>query len=475
MTRYLAKPSEALTKKFPFQPTRGQLQLFGLLDDFIPEKNKEKSTLLIKGYAGTGKTSVVTSLVKVLKYYNYKSLLMAPTGRAAKVMAQYAGRKAFTIHKIIYKVGQDDNESLTFKRQKNYHRNTIFIVDEVSMVTDQAEFGTNSLLADLMWFVFEEPSNKLILIGDNAQLPPVGQQESPALQLDHLLTNFALHIESVEFTEVMRQEQHSGILLNATNLREKIRANQFEIHFKTRGFKDVFRMGNQKMEDGLRYAYDKFGIENTIIICRSNKNAVAYNQFIRRTIHFYENELEVGDYLMVVRNNYAALPQDSQAGFLANGDFVEVMKVGLIEEMYGFRFANLNLRLIDYPSEPVLQAKVLLNTLYSHSTALSEQENRHLYRGVMEDYRDLASKKERAKALKSDPYLNAIQVKFAYALTCHKSQGGQWKVVFLDQGYLLKERIDKEYLRWLYTAVTRATQELYLLNFNNEFFENNKN
>ena len=475
MTHYLARPSEALTKKFPFQPTRGQLRLFSMLDDFIGERKKEKSTLLIKGYAGTGKTSVVTSLVKVLKYYNYKSLLIAPTGRAAKVMAQYAERKAFTIHKIIYKLSQGDNDSLTFRRQKNYHKNTIFIVDEVSMVTDQADFGSKSLLADLMDFVFEEPTNKLILIGDNAQLPPVGQRESPALQTNHLLANFAVHIETVEFTEVMRQEQDSGILINATNLRERIRKDHLEIHFKTRGFKDIFRMSNQKMEDGLRYAYDKFGIENTIIICRSNKNAVAYNQFIRRTIHFYENELEAGDYLMVVRNNYAVLPADSQAGFLANGDFVEVMKVGLTEEMHGLRFANLELRLIDYPSEPVFETKVILDTLYSHSTSLNEQENRDLYKGVLEDYLDIASKKERLKAIRNDPYLNAIQVKFAYALTCHKSQGGQWKAVFLDQGYLQQDMINKEYLRWLYTAVTRATQELYLINFNNEFFDKNKN
>ena len=475
MTQYLAKPSEALTKKFPFQPTMGQLRLFNLLDDFIPETKKEKPTLLIKGYAGTGKTSVVTSLVKVLKYYNYKSLLMAPTGRAAKVMAQYAERKAFTIHKIIYKLRQDDSESPTFKKQKNYHKNTIFIVDEVSMVTDQSEFGTSSLLADLLQFVFEQPTNKLILIGDNAQLPPVGQTESPALQLDKLLTNFQLNIESVEFTEVMRQERDSGILINATNLREKIRKDLKEIQFKTSGFKDIFRMGTQKMEDGLRYAYDKFGVENTIIICRSNKGAVAYNQFIRRTIHFYENELEAGDYLMIVRNNYAILSEESQAGFLANGDFVEVMKVGLIEEMYGFRFANLDLRLIDYPTEPVFQAKVILDTLYSNSTSLSGDDNRNLYKGVMEGYLDLSSKKERLKALRKDPYLNAIQVKFAYALTCHKSQGGQWKAVFLDQGYLKQDMVNKEYMRWLYTAVTRATQELYLINFNKEFFENNYN
>ncbi len=471
MSQYLAKPSEALQKKFPFDPTKGQLTLFKLLDDFILDKTSKKPTLVIKGYAGTGKTSVVTSLVQVLKYYNYKSLLLAPTGRAAKVMAHYASRKAFTIHKIIYKLKQDD-EKLVFRKQKNYHKNTIFIVDEVSMVSDVAEFGAKSVLADLMQYVFEEPSNKLILIGDNAQLPPVGQSESPALQLDKLVSDYKLSLNAVEFTEVMRQEQNSGILINATQLREKIRANKLEIFFETKRFKDIFKMQSQRMEDGLRYAYDKFGVENTTVICRSNKSAVQYNQYIRRTIHFYENELEAGDFLMIVRNNYAILPEDSQAGFLANGDFVEIMKVGLIEEIHGFRFATLNLRLVDYPEEPIFEAKVTLDTLYSNTTSLSSEENRKLYHAVLEDYTDLVNNKERLKALKNDPYLNAIQVKFAYALTCHKSQGGQWNAVFLDQGYLTEDMINKDYLRWLYTAITRATNELYLINFKPEFFVN---
>lgn len=471
MNQYLAKPSEALQKKFPFQPTKGQLELFKLLDSFILDKTNKRPALVIKGYAGTGKTSVVTSLVQVLKYYNYKSMLLAPTGRAAKVMALYAGRKAFTIHKIIYKLKQDD-DNLVFRKQKNYHKNTVFIVDEVSMVTDVSDFGAKSLLADLMQYVFEEPTNKLILIGDNAQLPPVGQSESPALQLDKLVNDYKLHISAVEFTEVMRQEQDSGILINATQLRERIRANKLDIFFDTRRFNDIFKMNSQKMEDGLRYAYDKFGIENTTVICRSNKNAVQYNQYIRRTIHFYENELEAGDFLMIVRNNYAILPEDSQAGFLANGDFVEIMKVGSIEEIHGFRFATLNLRLVDYPDEPIFEAKVILDTLYSNNTSLSTEENRKLYHAVMEDYNDLSNKKERMKALKQDPYLNAIQVKFAYALTCHKSQGGQWNAVFLDQGYLNDDMINKDYLRWLYTAITRATNELYLINFKPEFFVN---
>ncbi len=471
MSQYLKTPSEAISRKFAFEPTQGQSRLFDMLDNFITNEGEIRSTLVIKGYAGTGKTSVVTSLVSILKYFNYKSLLMAPTGRAAKVMAQYAERKAFTIHKIIYKLKQNEGDALQFTKQKNYHKRTIFIIDEVSMISDKADFGNVSLLDDMIRYVFQDPSNKLILIGDNAQLPPVGQSESPALQIEHLASDYKLHIQSVEFTEVMRQERHSGILRNATSLRQLISQHLLKIHFHTKGFKDIYRLEGTRMEDGLRYAYDKFGVENTTIICRSNKSAVQYNQFIRRTIHFYENELEVGDYLMIVRNNYAILPEDSQAGFLANGDFVEVMKVGAEEEMHGFRFVNLSLRLVDYPSEPIFECKTLLDTLYSNNTSLTQEENKKIYQSVLTDYLDITSKKKRQEAVRSDPYLNALQVKFAYALTCHKSQGGQWDAVFLDQGYLKDEMINQDYLRWLYTAVTRATKELYLINFNANFFE----
>jgi ATP-dependent exoDNAse (exonuclease V) alpha subunit len=467
---HLISPSRAIQKKFQFEPTAGQLKLFSMLDDFILNESISKQTLLIKGYAGTGKTSVVTSLVSILKYYNYKSLLMAPTGRAAKVMAQYAGRKAFTIHKIIYKLKSEEGAPLLFQKQSNYFKRTIFIVDEVSMVSDQADYGNQSLMEDLIRFVFEVPGNKLILIGDYAQLPPVGQSESPALQLDKLTGTFNLNVSSIEFTEVMRQELNSGILRNATSLRNQIAKREYTLQLNTRGYKDIYRVETSRMEDGLRYAYDKFGIENTIIICRSNRMAVQYNQFIRRTIHFYENEVEVGDYLMVVRNNYAILPEESAAGFLANGDFVEVMKVGSEEEMHGFRFLEVTLRLIDYPQEPHFQCKILLDTLYSFNTSLTQDQNKQLYQNVLADYMDITSKKKRTLALKSDPYLNALQVKFAYALTCHKSQGGQWDAVFLDQGYLKEENLGVDYLRWLYTAVTRATKELYLLNFNDKFF-----
>ncbi|MDN5200576.1 AAA family ATPase [Fulvivirgaceae bacterium BMA10] len=471
MADYLIPPADALKKKFPFNPTPGQLRLFELLGNFILDKKESSSSLIIKGYAGTGKTTVVATLVKILKYYQYKSMLLAPTGRAAKVMSHYAERKAFTIHKIIYKLVQDPETSVAyFKRQKNYHKNTIFIVDEASMLSNHADFGNQGLLADLINFVFENSTNKLILIGDTAQLPPVGQVDSPGLNATILNSDHKLKTSEIELTEVMRQEMDSGILFNATGIRNQIRANQIAIKFFTNTFPDIFRLPNEKMEDGLRYAYDKFGTENTVIICRSNKSAVQYNEYIRRTIHFYENELEVGDFLMIVKNNYFFLPSDSPVGFLANGDFVEIMKVVSFEEMHGFRFATLELRLVDYPNEDHLQAKVLLDTLHSYHTSLSEEDNRKLYQSVMEDYLDEPSKKKRIEAMRNDPYLNALQIKFAYALTCHKSQGGQWPAVFLDQGYLKEDMINKEYLRWLYTAITRATSELYLINFDKKFF-----
>ncbi len=471
MNKHLLKPSLALKSKFPHEPTEDQLKLFLMMDDFILESNHERKALMIKGYAGTGKTSVVSSLVKVLKYYDYKSLLLAPTGRASKVMAQYAERKAFTIHKIIYKLKSErGSDKLVFSKNKNYYKKTIFIVDEVSMLSDRSEFGSASLLDDLINYVYEDKSNKLILIGDNAQLPPVGQDESPALQIDRLLTDYKLDIQEVEFRQVMRQQEGSGILFNATNLREQIRRKTTEIQFKTKGFSDIFKMTAEKMEDGLRYAYDKFGIENTTIICRSNREAVQYNEYIRRSIMFYENEIEAGDYLMVVRNNYTVLEDDSPAGFIANGDFVEVMKIKNFEDMHGFRFATLELRLIDYPQQLPFETKVVLDTLHSNTTAMTTEENKQLYNSVRLDYEDITSRKDRAKAIKADEYLSALQVKFAYALTCHKSQGGQWKSVFVSQGYLKDDMLNHEYLRWLYTALTRATDELYLMNFDKRFF-----
>ncbi|PWL29302.1 AAA family ATPase [uncultured Roseivirga sp.] len=466
----MAKPSEILIDKFPFEPTEGQKKLFRLFDSFLLDDKQKKPVLVLRGYAGTGKTTVVSAVVKMLPFFKFKYVLMAPTGRAAKVMSGYSKRTAFTIHKKVFQQTAEPGGGLEFKRQSNYHKNTLFIVDEASMISNASDYGKKGLLSDLIDYVFSQEGNRLLLIGDTAQLPPVGTLESPALERDYLQGNFRANVQAIELTEVMRQDIDSGILFNATKLRNELAQNDFKISLATSRFTDVFKMTGEKLEDGLRYAYDKFGVENTAIICRSNKNAVQYNQYIRRAIQYREDEIEAGDILMIVRNNYHFLPENTPAGFLANGDFVEVMKISRFEELYDLRFANLTLRLLDYPDQEPFEAKVVLDTLYSAEASLNDKAYKNLYDQVVADYADLSTKAERVKAIKNDPYLNALQIKFAYALTCHKSQGGQWQAVFVDQGYLTEEMVNHEYLRWLYTAITRATKELYLVNFNKDFF-----
>jgi exodeoxyribonuclease-5 len=467
----VAQPSQSIRDHFPHKPTAGQERLFRLFDRFLETPEDERAALMLRGYAGTGKTSVVSALVKALPGFRYKTVLLAPTGRAAKVMAAYAGRTAFTIHKIIYQRAADPNSGkLQFRRRRCYFKKTLFIVDEASMLADDPGAGRNGLLADLIDFIFEEPGNKLMLIGDAAQLPPVGQLISRGLDANYLQSVFRLSVSETELTEVMRQELDSGILLNATALREELGKEDFSISFRTQGFSDIYRMTAERLEDGLRYAYDKFGKENTAIVCRSNREAVQYNQYIRRNIFFYENEIEAGDLLMIVKNNYYFLDENAAAGFLANGDFVEIRRVVNTEEMYGLRFATLELKLLDDPEQPTFEANVILDTLHAHSPALPEEQANELYQQVFAEYAHADSKEEQREMMRTDMYLNALQVKFAYALTCHKSQGGQWDAVFVSQGYLKDEMLNQEYLRWLYTAVTRARSELFLMNFRPDFF-----
>ncbi|GAB4034402.1 ATP-dependent DNA helicase [Spirosoma jeollabukense] len=483
-----------LAKRFPFKPTPGQEQFFEQIGTFITPQEIEhyRDCFLLRGYAGTGKTTLVGTLIKVLPRFGYKSVLLAPTGRAAKVMTNYAKKPAQTIHRKIYRqVADPEPGSLAFQRQKNYHEDTLFIVDEASMISDEADFGGKGLLTDLIDYVFENPGNKLLLVGDTAQLPPVGRELSPALDRGFLASAFDMTVYEQELTEVMRQDEESGILYNATGLRMLLgdsapklvgfdalvndhsttpSADVPDIRLNVHSFSDIYKMPLTKLEDGIRYAYDKYGRENTAIICRSNKTAVQYNQFVRRMIDQCEEELDTGDMLMIARNNYTILDEDSPAGFLANGEFAEVQKIRNKEEMHGFRFATVTLRLIDYEEQPDFDAKIMLDTLHTPVPSLTADQYKALYESVAKDYFYIKSKKERSEAIRRDPYLNALQVKFAYALTCHKAQGGQWSAVFVDQGFLPDGQVNQEFVRWLYTALTRATDEAFLMNFNSQFF-----
>ncbi|MBS1525006.1 MAG: AAA family ATPase [Bacteroidetes bacterium] len=463
---------DQIAKAFPHEPTPQQTELFGKLHQFLLSDNGDECFIL-KGYAGTGKTTVISALVKALKYYNYKSVLLAPTGRAAKVISGYSGRKAFTIHKRIYRKKSAMNLDDAFRLSENLASDTLFIVDEASMIPDEGN-GRDRLLHDLVSYVYNTNNCKLVLVGDTAQLPPVGADYSPALDFNVMKQEFALDIFSFELTDVLRQQKDSGILMNVTAMREIIRqGNVLYPHITTKGYKDVFRMTGERLEEGLNYAYSKYGHENTLVICRSNKNANLYNRQIRGRILYREEEITGGDQVMVVRNNYFWLQEqgeESSTGFIANGDIARIKRVRRTEDMYGFRFADVQLEFIDYAEDPVLECKILLDTLYSESPALSSDDQKRFFLEVMKDYEHIASRKAKFDEMKLNPYYNALQIKFAYAITCHKAQGGQWDAVFVDQGYLTDEMVNMDFLRWLYTACTRATKELFLVNFDQKFF-----
>lgn len=462
--------STSLLRHFPFEPTADQARLFELLHGFLLNQAPPRATFLLTGYAGTGKTTVVSALVRRLPELGYDCVLLAPTGRAAKVLAQYAGRPAHTIHKHIYRQASGEGGP-AFRPMPNRAAHTVYVVDEASMISDDSAFGERGVLTDLIQFVFGEHSrdNRLIFIGDPAQLPPVGQPLSPALDAEALHGRYHCTTTRCELRQVMRQSEESGILVNATALREELRKPVPAPKLRTHDQRGIWSMSGERLEDGLRYAYDKFGVEDTTVLCRSNKQANLYNQLIRRVIFDAEDELQGGDYLMIARNNYHWLPPGSEMGFLANGDFVEVRRVRKTEELFGFRFVDVRLRFVDYPGAPELDTKIILDSLHAESPALPADQQQKLQQAVQADYADLPTKALRLEAIRKDPYFNALQVKFAYALTCHKAQGGQWGAVFLDHGYLKPEvGFDAEFVRWLYTAVTRAQRELFLLNFKPE-------
>jgi len=461
-----------ILQNFPHQPTSGQFDLVQKLSDFILNQD-DLSTFILKGYAGTGKTTIISSLVKSLPIIKFKTVLLAPTGRAAKVLSGFSAQQAFTIHKKIYRQSANSEGNLFFSLQPNLHVNTIFIVDEASMISE----GTNdtyirsSLLEDLCEYVYSGVNCKMILIGDVAQLPPVGLKISPALDVEHFKSKYISNVHSVELQEVVRQKEESGILFNATKIRQLLKENEVRTPKFNLSFDDVTRIQGGELEDAINQCYSRYGQEETMVICRSNKRANQYNQQIRARILWQEDELAGGDYLMVVKNNYHWLPQENKAGFIANGDIIQMSKARGIREMHGFRFADATIRLIDYPDEIDLEVKLLLDTLTSEAPALSYEQNKALYQSVLIDYIEEPNKSKRNAMIKKDPFMNALQVKFAYAVTCHKAQGGQWPAVFVDQGYFTNEMLDKEYLRWLYTAITRASKHLFLVNFSDDFFE----
>jgi ATP-dependent exoDNAse (exonuclease V) alpha subunit len=463
-----------LRANFPFSPTLKQDIFLQKIAEFVIDNSRDQ-LFVLKGYAGTGKTTIISTLVNNLREADKKYVLLAPTGRAAKVIAGYSNKPAHTIHKRIYFPKKGNGGTVGFTKQPNKFKNTIFIVDEASMISDvPAEskmYDSGSLLDDLMSYVYSGVNCRMIFVGDTAQLPPVNSDLSPALDANALAQHYLKDVQHIELDEVMRQEFDSGILYNATELREILKSAFVDtFKFKVKGFKDIIRLNDgYDIQDAIDRAYSNYSIEDTAFIVRSNKRANQYNQQIRTRILSRESELSAGDFMMVVKNNYFWLDEKSEAGFIANGDILEVLEIFRIEELYGFNFARVKVRLIDYPNNPPLETYLLLDTINSESPSLTYEESNRLYQEVQKDYEGEPQFKKFLK-IKNNPHFNALQVKFSYAITCHKSQGGQWNTVFVEQPYL-PEGIDKDYIRWLYTAVTRAKDKLYLIGFKDDAFE----
>ncbi|RRD91774.1 ATP-dependent DNA helicase [Bacteroides heparinolyticus] len=460
-----------IKENFPYQPTPEQEFALKSLSGFLLAPRNE-AVFLLRGYAGTGKTSLVAALVRTLDKLQQKSVLLAPTGRAAKVFSAYAQHPAFTIHKKIYRQQSFSNEMNNFSVNDNLTTHTLYVVDEASMISNEglsgSMFGTGRLLDDLVQFVYSGQGCRLLLMGDTAQLPPVGEEQSPALFAD-VLKGYGLEVLEADLTQVVRQEQQSGILWNATRLRQLIAEESCYSLPKIRitGFADIKVLPGNELIDELSSCYDCDGPDETIVICRSNKRANIYNSGIRAQVLWREDELNTGDLLMVAKNNYFWTGKEKEMDFIANGETAVVRRMRRTREMYGFRFADVTLSFPDR-DDFELEVNLLLDTLHTDAPALPKADNDRLFYAVLEDYSDVSSKRERMKKMKADPYYNALQVKYAYAVTCHKAQGGQWKNVFLDQGYMTDDLLTPDYFRWLYTAFTRATGTLYLVNYPKE-------
>lgn len=453
-------------------PTDDQSDALKKIAGYICE-NTNDIIFLLTGYAGTGKTSLISSVVKTLDLLRMRSVLLAPTGRAAKVLASFAGKQAYTIHKKIYRQKSSKDGMGSFVLDRNLQKETWFIVDEASMVSNSANdislFGSGKLLDDLIEYVYSGVDCKLIIVGDTAQLPPVGSVLSPALDQD-ALKEYGFGLISAELKQVVRQSETSGILMNATKVRLQIAENDL-VHpsLDCKGFKDIIKITGEELIEEISGSYGTCGIEGTIIVVNSNKQANRYNQGIRNRIFFREEEISPGDLVMVVKNNYFLVDEEDGSGFIANGDIAEVRRIRKYEEKYGFRFADMLLRFTDYDLE--VESKVMLDVLHLDTPALSIDKNKELFHNVLSDYLNIKTRRKQYEAVRNDPYFNALQIKFSYAVTCHKAQGGQWERVFIDQGMFNRQDITIDYLRWFYTALTRATERLYLVNFNEDWFK----
>jgi exodeoxyribonuclease-5 len=453
-------------------PTDDQSSALKKITDYICDNNNDV-IFLMTGYAGTGKTSVISSVVKTLDLLRMKTVLLAPTGRAAKVLSSYSGRQAFTIHKKIYRQKSSKDGLGSFSLDRNLHRDTFFIVDEASMVSnmsaDSSLFGSGRVLDDLIEYVYSGTDCKLILVGDTAQLPPVGSTVSPALD-EAALREYGFGLISCELKQVVRQSESSGVLMNATRVRLQV-AESSLVHpsIDCINYDDTIRITGGELIDEISTAYGVCGVEGTIIVVNSNKLANRYNQGIRNQIFFREEEISTGDMVMVVKNNYSIIQEDENgAGFIANGDIAEVKRIRKFEEKFGFHFAEMILYFADYNLE--IESKVMMDVLHLDTPALPSEKNKELFQSVLADYVHIKTRRKQYDAVKKDPYFNALQIKFAYAVTCHKAQGGQWERVFIDQGMFNRNEITIDYLRWFYTALTRSTDKVYLVNFSEDFF-----
>lgn len=455
---------------FAFEPTEDQQNVFNELSKFLAT---DAEVFIINGFAGTGKTTLIKAVIDSLQELGLNYSLMAPTGRAAKVLSNYTSKPAFTIHKKIYRQRNVQDGIQKFGMNFNAAQNVVYIVDEASMLSDSTSentiFGSGSVINDLFRFIFNEHKCKLLLIGDTAQLPPIGSPNSPALDANYIETNFFKTPAYVTLHTVIRQAEDSGILSNATTIRQMLDSETISLP-KLKTFPDVESIDGSMLLEALESSHDKVGIQDTIVITRSNKMANRYNDGIRRMILWKDSTICKGDYIMVVKNNYYWTEKEKDLSFIANGDIAEIVSIDKYEDLYGFNFADVTLKFPDY-QDMELSVKIILDTLSSESASLTYEQSNKLYTEVCSDYAEIKNKKTLYEKIKKDPYYNALQIKFAYAITCHKAQGGQWKHVYIDHGFFTDEMVDKEFVRWLYTAFTRATEKVYLVNFKKEFWE----